>query len=75
MSGDDAAIDALEAMLPTLAGTAFARARARMLAAGLSVLEAEDGAIFETFPDGHRRVVRLIESPVPVIKGSKLILR
>jgi hypothetical protein len=75
MQSDEEALDALEAMLPALAGLAFAEARARMLASGQSVLESEDGMIYETFPDGQRRPVKRIDPPVPVVKGSRCILR
>jgi hypothetical protein len=43
----------LEEAFPSLAAEAFAAARARVLASGLSVLQPEDGAIYEVFPDGE----------------------
>jgi hypothetical protein len=64
----DSEIDRLEATLPLVlvAAAAFLVARDEALAAGLSVLEAVDGVIYEVFPDGHRVIVKRIAPPVYV---------
>ena len=53
MSDQD--IENLENKFPAVSGSAFAAARERALASGQSVLQSEEGAIYEVFPDGTRR--------------------
>lgn len=71
MSLDEQEIEKLEEEFPYLASMAFALAREKALAAGLSVLQAESGVIYEVFPDGSQREVKKIPKPTPVIRGSK----
>ena len=73
MSDQD--IQKLESQFPSLSGAAFAEARQEALAAGLSVVESENGIIYETFPDGHREVVKTIASPTRVAAGSIFVIR
>ncbi len=68
-------IVALEELFPTLAGAAFAEERRKTLEAGLSVLSAKDGVIYEVFPDGRREIVKHIEPPIIVPKGMRIQLR
>ena len=70
----DFEIDKLERQFPTASGVAFATAREQVLASGQSVLQSEDGSIFEVFPDGHRHLVKTVEPPISVTIGSKVIL-
>ena len=65
-------IDELERRIPALAGAAFAQAYRRTLAAGHSVLVSDNGIIYEVFPGGTRKVIKQIEPPTLVVKGSKL---
>ena len=62
----------LENQFPAISGSAFAAARAQVLASGQSVLQSEQGVIYEVFPDGTRRRVKEIEPPIPVVRGSKI---
>ena len=62
----------LENQFPAISGSAFAAARAQVLASGQSVLQSEQGVIYEVFPDGSRRRVKDIEPPIPVVRGSKI---
>ena len=62
----------LENQFPAISGSAFAAARAQVLASGQSVLQSEQGVIYEVFPDGTRRRVKDIEPPIPVVRGSKI---
>lgn len=73
MSDQD--IQKLESMLPPASGSAFAAARAETLASGQSVLQSEQGVIYEVFPDGTRRRVKEIEPPTSVVPGSKVTIR
>jgi len=45
-----------------------------MLAAGQSVLHAEQGVIYEVSPSGTKTVVMQIDPPVAVEKGKKIKL-
>lgn len=73
MSDQD--IQRLESQFPPLSGVAFIAARKEALAAGLSVVESEEGVLYETFPDGSRKVVKQIEPPMPVAEGSIFTIR
>ena len=70
----DFEIDKLERQFPPASGVAFAAAREQVLASGQSVLQSEDGSMFEVFPDGHRHLVKTVEPPISVTIGSKVIL-
>jgi hypothetical protein len=71
----DKEIDELESQFPALAGKAFAAARDRVLAAGLSVLQSKDGVIYEVFPDGRRVPVKRIEPPTHFASGKIFTIR
>jgi hypothetical protein len=71
----DLDIQKLETEFPALAGSAFAAARARVLASGQSVLQSEDGVIYEVFPDGRKVEVKKIEPPTKVKVGEIYIIR
>jgi hypothetical protein len=73
MSDQD--IQKLESKFPAVSGSAFADARAETLASGQSVLQSEQGVIYEVFPDGTRRRVKDIEPPTPVAPGFKVTIR
>jgi hypothetical protein len=75
MSDHDKTLDYLESQIPTLAVAALTVAYWQALAAGLSVLVCEDGAIYENFPDGSRRFVMKTEPRVHVPAGTRLELR
>jgi hypothetical protein len=70
MSDQD--IQKLENQFPAVSGSAFAAARQQALDSGLSVLESRDNIVYEVFPDGHRKVIKHIEPPTPVVRGSKI---
>jgi hypothetical protein len=73
MSDQD--IQKLESEFPPLSGSAFAAARKQALDAGLSVVESDNGVIYETFPDGSRKLVKKIDPPTPVVTGSIFTIR
>ena len=73
MSDQD--IQQLESQFPAVSGAAFAAAREKVLASGQSVLQSQDGVIYEVFPDGHRVMVKKIEPPTQVESGSIFIIR
>ncbi len=73
MSDQD--IQRLENQFPPVSGTAFAAARERVLASGQSVLQSQDGIVYEFFPDGRKVEVKKIEPPTPVVSGSIITIR
>ena len=75
MADQENNIDVLESQFPAISGSAFAAARERVLASGQSVLQSEDGTIYEVFPDGRRVAVKKIEPPTSVVPGRKITIR
>jgi len=73
MSDQD--IQKLENEFPALSGSAFAAARDRVLQSGQSVLQSENGVIYEVFPDGRRKEVKKIEPPTHFVTGSVFFLK
>ena len=73
MSDQD--IQMLESQFPTVSGSAFAAAREHTLASGQSVLQSEQGMIYEVFPDGTRKLVKKISPPTPVVTGTRYAIR
>jgi hypothetical protein len=75
MADEEQKLDLLESQFPAAAGAAFSEARARALASGQSVLQSEDGYIYEVFPNGTRVMVKQIEPPIPVVASRKITIR
>jgi len=73
MSDQD--LQKLESEFPAVSGSAFAEARKQVLASGQSVLQSQDGVIYEVFPDGRRVEVKKIEPPTQYITGSVFQIR
>jgi hypothetical protein len=73
MSDQD--IQMLESRFPAASGLAFAAARELVLASGQSVLQSQDGVIYELFPDGRRKAVKQIEPPIVVEPGKTISIR
>lgn len=71
----DQEIQKLENQFPAVSGSAFAAARERVLASGQSVLQSEDGVIYEVFPDGRKELVKRIEPPTSVTPGAKYTIK
>jgi hypothetical protein len=71
----DQDIEALEIQFPAVSDAAFAEARERVLASGQSVLQCENGVIYEVFPDGRRVEKKRIDPPLRAELGSKYIIR
>jgi len=68
-------IQQLESQFPAVSGSAFAAARDQVLASGQSVLQSEGGFIYRVFPDGRKELVKKIEPPTLVRRGTKLTIR
>ncbi len=61
--------------IPELAQSAVTQAYWQALASGNSVLQSENGVIYEVFPDGTRTIVKEIAAPTPVAAGETRVLR
>ena len=72
---DEQRIEQLELAFPAASGAAFANAYDRAMQAGLSVMVSEDGAIYEVFPDGTRKLVKTIDPPTTMRPGLKIEFR
>jgi len=68
-------IERLENEFPMVSGIAFAEARQKVLDSGQSVLQVEDGVIYEVFPDGKRVIRKKIAAPTTVDSGMKIIIQ
>jgi hypothetical protein len=71
----DKDIQQLESQFPAVSGSAFAAARQKVLESGQSVLQSENGIIYEVFPDGCRKEVKKIEPPTQFVAGSVFTLK
>ena len=74
MADQEKDIVELENQFPSASDSAFAGARQHVLASGQSVLQSEDGCIYEVFPDGTKRLIKKIEPPLPVVRGRKITI-
>jgi len=72
---DEQSMRALEELIPSLAEEALKMARTRTLQSGRSVVEAVDGKLIESLPDGIFTILRSLAAPIPVTPGQKLIRR
>ena len=74
MSTPEQTMRFLEEHIPELAESAVTQAYWQALASGSSVLESDNGVIYEGFPDGTRKVVKTITPPSPVTLGEKRVM-
>lgn len=65
----------LEEHIPELAQSAVTQAYWQALASGNSVLQSENGVIYEVFPDGTRTLIKTTPPPTAVTPGSTRALR
>ena len=75
MSTPERTLRFLEEHIPELAESAVTQAYWQALASGSSVLESDNGMIYEVFPDGSRQVVKSTMPPSAVTPGEKRVLR
>lgn len=75
MSNEENEIEILESRFPLPAGQAFAEARQKVLNAGQSVLQVEDGGLYSVDPQGNRTLVKKIDPPQVFTVGTKLKIR
>jgi len=72
---DEKTMSKRENRIPQLAESAVKQARTRTLASGRSVVEAVNGNLIESRPDGSHRVLKAIPAPIPVTPGQRRIRR
>ena len=69
---DEKVMSSLESHIPELAEGAVKRAYFRTLTSGRNVVEAVDGKLIETYPDGTSSEIRTLNEPTAVTPGQKL---
>jgi hypothetical protein len=74
MATSEEALNYLESQIPALSESAVTVAYWQTLASGESVLESDQGTIYEVFPDGTRKPVKQIAAPVPVDPTRKVTI-
>lgn len=75
MSTPEQTMRFLEEHIPELAESAVTQAYWQALASGNSVLESDNGVIYEVFPDGTRKLVKATMPPSVVSVGEKRVMR
>lgn len=75
MPNSEKAMQFLEEHIPELAQSAVTQAYWQALASGSSVLQSENGAIYEVFPDGTRKLIKTTTPPTVVAIGETRVLR
>ena len=75
MPDTESEIQQLESQFPPVSGAAFAAAREKVLASGQSVLQSEDGFLYEVFPDGRKVRLKQIEPPTAVTPGRSFSIQ
>jgi hypothetical protein len=75
MPASEKAMLFLEEHIPELAQSAVTQAYWQALASGSSVLQSENGAIYEVFPDGTRKLIKTTTPPTVVVVGETRVLR
>jgi len=68
---DEETVRNLERRIPELAEGAVKQAYSKALASGRNVVEAVDGQLIESHPDGSSKVLKKIQAPIPISPGQK----
>ena len=70
---DEKAMSFLEKRIPELAEGAVKQAYCKNLASGRRVVEAVNGQLVESRPDGSSRVLKSLAAPTPVVPGQRRV--
>lgn len=70
---DEKVMSYLEKRIPELAEGAVKQAYSKTLASGRRVVEAVNGKLVESSPDGSSRVIKSLAAPTPVIPGQRRV--
>lgn len=74
MTPNEQSMRFLEEHIPDMAAPAFTQAYWQSLASGNSVLESENGVIYEAHPDGTRTIVKTTEPPTALPHGAQRVI-
>lgn len=69
---DEKTMNSREKRIPQLAESAVKRARSKTLASGRSVIEAVNGKLIESRPDGTSTVLKSLPAPTHVVACQKV---
>lgn len=75
MADEEMELHTLETQFAEASGAIFAEARRQALNSGQAVLQSEGGVIYRVQPDGTKEPFKTIEPPIPVIAGTRYILK
>ena len=75
MTKEEQQLEEQDQSIPSLSGQAFASAYTRAIQSGHSVLVSDEGIIYRISPDGKRTLVKRIEAPTAVKKGSRITIK
>lgn len=70
---NEKAMSSLETRIPELAEGAVKQACRKNLAAGRKAVEAVNGQLIESYPDGTSRVIKPLTAPTPVVPGQRRV--
>jgi hypothetical protein len=70
---DEKSMSNLENRIPELAEEAVKQAYCKALTSGRRVIEAINGQLVESSPDGTTRVLKSLPAPTPVVPGQRRI--
>lgn len=70
---DEKSMSNLEKRIPELAEGAVKQAYCKTLASGRRVVEAINGQLVESSPDGATRVIKPLPPPTPVTPGQRRV--
>jgi hypothetical protein len=70
---DEKSMSNLEERIPELAEGAVKQAYCKTLTSGRCVVEAINGQLVESSPDGTKRILKTLPMPTPVVPGQRLV--
>jgi hypothetical protein len=70
---DEKSMSNLEKRIPELAEGAVKQAYCKTLASGRRVVEAVNGQLVESRPDGTSKVLKSLQAPTPVAPGQRRV--
>lgn len=74
MNDTDTTLDYLEQQIPALSAAAVDVAYWQALGKGQAVLVSGDGGIYQSFPDGTRKLIKPTQKPLSVPVGTRVRL-
>jgi hypothetical protein len=74
-SDPDRTLDYLELQIPSLSAAAVDVAFWQALGSGQAVLVSDDGGVYQTYPDGTRKLIKTTAQPLSMPVGTRVTIR